>query len=37
MLHGFMKQTTSTPKTDKALAVQRLRDIRAHKKSAKTS
>lgn len=37
LLHGFMKQTTSTPKTDRALAVQRLREIKAHEKSPKTS
>jgi len=33
LLHGFMKQTTSTPKADRALAVQRLRDIKAAKTS----
>jgi phage-related protein len=35
LLHGFMKQTASTPNADKALALQRLRDVKAHEKKTK--
>jgi phage-related protein len=35
LLHGFMKQTAATPKADKALAQQRLRDVKAHEKPAR--
>ncbi len=35
LLHGFMKQTAATPNADKALAHQRLRDVKAHEKKTK--
>jgi phage-related protein len=35
LLHGFMKQTATTPNADKALAQQRLRDVKVHEKKTK--